>query len=129
MDVVTISPADLGGRVSDAGLVLVECWAPTCGACKVFDPVFEKVAGDHPEHLFLRLDITADEDSSKSLGIEHTPSLLVYREGILLFRQAGNYEEAQLADIVRQAATIDMEMVRADIAAAAEDGEKHGDGP
>ena len=109
--------------------MLVECWAPTCGACKVFDPVFEKVAKTHPEHVFLRLDITADEDSSKSLGIEHTPSVMVYREGILLFRQAGNYEESQLADIVQQAATIDMEMVRADIAAAAEDSEERGDGP
>ena len=127
--VTTVSPGDLEARVSGAGLVLVECWAPTCGACKVFDPVFEKVAREHPEHLFLRLDITADESSSKSLGIEHTPTLMVYREGILLFRQAGNYEEAQLVDIVRQAATIDMEMVRADIAAAAENGEKHGDGP
>jgi thioredoxin 1 len=123
----TVSPRDLEARVSGAGLVLVECWAPTCGACKVFDPVFERVAEKHPEHSFFRLDITADEDSSKSLGIEHTPTLMVYREGILLFRQAGNYDEAQLADIVKQAATIDMDMVRADIAAAADSGEKHQD--
>ena len=129
MAVAEVSPRDLEATVSGAGLVLVECWAPACGACKVFDPVFEGVAKEHPEHLFLRLDITADESSSKSLGIEHTPTLLVYREGILLFQQASNYEEDQLADIVRQAATIDMEMVRADIAAAAENGEKHGDGP
>ena len=127
MSVATVAPGDLNARVDADGLVLVECWAPTCGACKVFDPVFEKVAENHPEHSFLRLDITADEDASKSLGIEHTPSLMVYREGILLFRQAGNYEEAQLADIVRQAATIDMDMVRADIAAAADSGEKHRD--
>jgi thioredoxin 1 len=119
MGVAMVSAADLKTRVSGNGLVLVECWAPTCGACKVFDPVFERVADEHPEHLFLRLDITADEDASKSLGIDHTPALMVYREGILLFRQAGNYEEPQLVDIVRQAATIDMEMVRADIAAAA----------
>ena len=127
MSVAMIDPEDLNARVDADGLVLVECWAPTCGACKVFDPVFERVAEKHPEHSSLRLDITADEDASKSLGIEHTPSLMVYREGILLFRQAGNFEEAQLADIVRQAAMIDMDMVRADIAAAAEDGEKHRD--
>ena len=77
------------------------------------------MADEQPEHLFLRLDNTEDESVSESLGIEHTPALMVYREGILLFRQPGNYEKAQLADIVRQAATIDMEMVRADIAAAA----------
>jgi thioredoxin 1 len=128
MGVAMVNPEDLKEKVTGDGLVLVECWAPTCGACKVFDPIFERVAEKHPEHLFLRLDITADEDSSKSLGIEHTPAIMVYREGILLFRQAGNYEEAQLADIVRQAATIDMEMVRADIAAAAENSEKLGDG-
>jgi thioredoxin 1 len=127
MSVAIIDPGDLKARVAGDGLVLVECWAPTCGACKVFDPVFESVADKHPEHLFVRLDITADEEASKSLGIEHTPTLMVYREGILLFRQAGNYEEAQLADIVKQAATIDMDMVRADIAAAADSGEKHRD--
>jgi thioredoxin 1 len=129
MSVAMVSAEDLERRAFGDGLVLVECWAPTCGACKVFDPVFESVADKHPQHLFLRLDITADEDASKSLGIEHTPSLMVYREGILLFRQAGNYEEAQLADIVRQAATIDMDMVRADIAAAAGNGEKHQEEP
>ena len=127
MSVAMVSAEDLERRASLDGLVLVECWAPTCGACKVFDPVFESVAEKHPEHLFLRLDITTDEDASKSLGIEHTPSLMVYREGILLFRQAGNYEEAQLEDIVRQAASIDMDMVRADIAAATENGEKQRD--
>ena len=129
MSVAMVHPGDLKGRVAGDGLVLVECWAPTCGACKVFDPVFERVAEKHPEHAFFRLDITADEDSSKSLGVEHTPTLMVYREGILLFQQAGNYEETQLADIVRQAATIDMEMVRADIAAAAENSDKNGDEP
>ena len=129
MAVTTVSPSLLEAKVSGPGLVLVECWAPTCGACKVFDPVFEGVAKENPEHLFLRLDITADDGSGNSLGIEHTPTLMVYREGILLFRQAGNYEKAQLADIVRQAATIDMEMVRADIAAAAENDEKPGGEP
>jgi thioredoxin 1 len=128
MTVAIVDPGDLRARVAGDGLVLVECWAPTCGACKEFDPVFERVAEAHPEHVFLRLDITADEGASESLGIEHTPTLMVYREGILLFREAGNYEEAQLADIVRQAATIDMEMVRADIAAAAGDGEEEREG-
>ena len=129
MGVTLINPEDLKKEVTGNDLVLVECWAPTCGSCKVFDPIFERVAEQHPEHLFLKLDITADEDSSKSLGVEHTPTLMVYREGILLFHQAGNYEETQLADIVRQAATIDMEMVRADIAAAAENSKKNGDEP
>ena len=127
MSVATVDPEDLKEKVAGDGLVLVECWAPTCGACKLFDPVFETVAEKNPEHSFFRLDITADEDTSKSLGIEHTPSLMIYREGILLFRQAGSYEEAQLADIVEQAATIDMDMVRADIDAASSSGEKKRD--
>jgi thioredoxin-like negative regulator of GroEL len=128
MSVAAINPGDLEASVSGHDLVLVECWAPTCGACKQFDPVFEKVAEEHPQHRFLRLDITAESGFSEALGIDHTPALMVYREGILLFRQPGNYERDQLADIVRQAANIDMDMVRADIAAASADGESHEDG-
>jgi thioredoxin 1 len=125
MSVAAIRPGDLESSVSGHDLVLVECWAPTCGACKQFDPVFEKVAEAHPDHRFLRLDITAEDGFGEALGIDHTPALMVYREGILLFRQPGNYGEEELADIVRQAATIDMEMVRADIAAASD--EEHRD--
>jgi thioredoxin-like negative regulator of GroEL len=121
MSVAAISPGELQASVKRPDLVLVECWAPSCGACKEFDPVFEEVAALHPEHQFLRLDITAEEGFSEALGIDHTPALMVYREGILLFRQPGNYQKEELADIVRQAATIDMDAVRADIAAA--DGE------
>ena len=53
MSVAMVEPGDLKARVDGDGLVLVECWAPTCGACKVFDPVFESVADKHPEHLYL----------------------------------------------------------------------------
>ena len=128
MAVADIDPEDLLARTSGSGLVLVECWAPTCGACKVFGPVFERVAERNPDHLFLRLDITAEEGVTERLGIENTPTLMVYREGILLFREAGNYDEVQLADIVSQAATIDMDLVRADIDAASASSEIDRDG-
>jgi thioredoxin 1 len=118
MAVADVTPENLTASTSGAGLVLVECWSPSCGACRAFGPVFERVGENHPEHRFLRLDVTAEEGLSESLGIEHAPTLMVYRDGVLLFRQAGNYDEAQLTDIVGQAASLDMNMVRADIAAA-----------
>jgi thioredoxin 1 len=120
MTIAEISASELDVRCSEKGLVLVECWAPACGACKVFDPIFTRVGEQHPEHDFLRLNIMSEEGLSESLGVENTPTLMVYRDGVLLFRQAGNYDETQLTDIVGQAAAIDMDMVRADIAEAAE---------
>jgi thioredoxin 1 len=97
------------------GIVVVECWAASCGACAILDPILCKVADKHQEHTFVRLDILAEEEMTSELGIQHTPTLLLYRDGILLFKQAGNFDEARLEDILGQAESLDMDMVRADI--------------
>lgn len=104
--------------VSEDGIVLIDCWAEWCGACKTFSPIFEKVAQNHPEHVFGKLDTQAESDLVGSLGVNHIPSLLVYRNGVLLLNQPGNYDERALEDVVSQAASLDMDAVRADIAAS-----------
>ena len=97
------------------GIVLVDCWASSCGACKVLDPIFSMVAERHPQHTFAKLDTLADDDLASTLGIVNVPTLMLYRDGILLFKQAGNFDEARLEDIIAQAEGLDMDMVRADI--------------
>jgi thioredoxin 1 len=100
--------------VSNSGIVFVDCWAAWCGGCKVFAPVYERVASQHPQHLFGKLDTNAESDLAASLDVKHVPTLMVYRDGILLFQQPGNFDEQALQDIVSEAVSIDMDVVRAD---------------
>ena len=97
------------------GIVLVDCWARSCGACKVLGPIYAKVAERHSQHTFAKLDTLAEDELTSTLDIVHVPTLLLYRDSILLFKQAGNFDEARLEDIIAQAAALDMDAVRADI--------------
>ncbi len=101
--------------VSADGVVLVQCWAPWCRACAGQDSAFAKVAARHPEHVFGKLNTEDAEAIVTRLGIEHIPALLVYREGLLLFMQLGQFEEDQLESIVGQAESLDMDLVRSEM--------------
>lgn len=94
-------------------IVMVDCWAGWCSVCESFNPIYEKVAEKYPNHTFAKLDTVAEKDLVSKLGIEHIPTLLLFREGFLLFQQPGYYEEDKLEDIIRQAESINMEEVRA----------------
>ncbi len=101
--------------VDRRAIVLVECWAPGCGVCAQFDPVFAKVASQHEEHSFARMNVVTDEKLGEFFEIEHTPCLMLYRDGLLLLKKPGNYSEEELNEIIRQAESLDMEIVRADL--------------
>jgi thioredoxin 1 len=94
-------------------IVMVDCWAEWCSACQSFNPIYETVAEKYPDHTFAKLDTVTEKDLVSKLGIEHIPTLLLFREGFLLFQQPGYYEEDKLEDIIRQAESINMEEVRA----------------
>jgi len=104
-------------------IVLVECWAPGCGVCAQFDPVFREVAEQHPEHVFARMNVLTDDNLGEFFEIEFTPALMLYRDGLLLLKQPGSFTAERLTDFVRQAESLDMDLVRADLApsGAAED--------
>jgi thioredoxin 1 len=118
MPVIELSSERFQETVKGSGIVLIDCWASWCKACEEFAPVFEVVAGKHPDHTFAKLDTEAESELVETLGISHIPTLLLYRDGVLLFKQPGYFPEAGLDDIVTQAENLDMEQVRADIAAA-----------
>ena len=103
--------------VSSEGLVLVDCWAGWCKACKEFQPVFEKAAKRHPGHTFAKLDTQSEAGLVDRLGIEHIPSLVLFRDGLMLFNQAGYFDGEGLDDIIAQAESLDMEQVKAAIEA------------
>ena len=116
LGITEITYENFNSVTSEEGIVLIDCWAEWCGACKTFEPVFEKVAQKHSKHTFAKIDSSSQKKLISDLGIENIPTLMLYRDGILLFQQPGYFEEDKLEDILDQASNINMDEVRAHIA-------------
>jgi len=112
MNIADINYENFNKVTSKEGIVLIDCWAEWCGACKTFQPVFEKVAQKHSEHTFAKIDSTKQKKLINDLGIENIPTLMLYRDGILLFQQPGYFEEEKLEDILNHATNINMDEVK-----------------
>ncbi|UCG52299.1 MAG: thioredoxin family protein [Candidatus Latescibacterota bacterium] len=116
MATIDLNSENFRSTVEKDGIVMVDCWASWCDACKPFEPIFEAVAAKHSRHTFGKIDTQSEKDLVSKLGIDHIPTLLLYRDGVLVFRQPGYFSEEQLEDIVRQAESLDMNEVRSHIA-------------
>ena len=124
MAITTLSQKNFSSITSQEGIVMIDCWAEWCAACQSFNPIYEKVAKKYSKHTFAKLDTVAEKELIAQLGIEHIPTLLLYRDGILLFQQPGYYEEDKLEDILQQAESLDMDEVRAHIAKEEDESKK-----
>ncbi len=114
---VEISGQNFKEVVERDGIVLIDWWAPWCGPCRVFGPTYEKVAQKHPDITFGKVNTEDQPDLAGSFEIRSIPTLMILRDKVLLFSQPGALPEAALEDLIRQVRALDMEKVRADIAA------------
>jgi thioredoxin 1 len=102
--------------VLENDIVLVDFWAAWCGPCRMFAPVFEKASEKHQDVTFLKVDTEAERALAGAAGISSIPTLMAFREGILVFAQPGALPASSLEQVISAVKDLDMDEVRAEIA-------------
>ena len=112
---IDIDGSNFDALVMSGGIALVDCWAPWCVACRDFTPTFEAASERHPSHTFAKLDTQDQSDLAKKLKVSHIPTVILFRDGLLLLRQPGYLNHDEIDEVIAKAEGLDMDHVRADM--------------
>ena len=129
MATVDLTDQTFERAVLDGGIVLVDFWADWCGPCKAFAPIYDSTSAANDDIVFAKVDTDANEALSAAMGIQAIPTLMAFRDGIGVFSQAGALPRPALEDLIRQVRALDMDAIRAEIAAQPDPAHSHSDAP
>ena len=116
MATVNVKSEEFEALISKGGILLVDFWAAWCGPCRSFAPIYEAASEKHSDMIFAKIDTEAEPEISAAAGISSIPTLMIFRDGILLFSQPGALPAAALEDIIGKVSALDMDDVRKQIA-------------
>ncbi|HEY8524707.1 MAG TPA: thioredoxin [Acidimicrobiales bacterium] len=116
MATIELTEADFETTVTSNDIVLVDWWASWCGPCRAFAPVFEAAAAEHDDIVFAKVNTEAEQNLAARAGIMSIPTLMVFREGVLVFSQPGALPAPVLEDLIAQVRALDMEEVHRAVA-------------
>jgi thioredoxin 1 len=117
MATINVGEKEFETLITESPIVFVDFWAEWCGPCKMFGPVFEAASEKHPDVVFAKVDTEAEQSLAGAAGITSIPTLMAFRDGILLFRQPGALPAPSLEELIGAIKAADMEEIKKEVAA------------
>ena len=114
---INVGEKEFETLITESSIVFVDFWAEWCGPCKMFGPIFEAASEKHPDVVFAKVDTEAEQALAGAAGITSIPTLMAFRDGILLFRQPGALPAASLEELIGAIKAADMEEIKKEVAA------------
>ena len=124
MATVELTKDNFEATVNGNPIVIIDFWAPWCGPCRGFAPIYETASESHADVVFAKVNTDEEQELGAAFNIRSIPTLMVFRENVILFQQAGALPASALEQVVTQAKSIDMAKVHAEIAQQQADPQK-----
>ena len=121
MATVDLTNETFSDTVNDNDIVIIDFWAPWCGPCKNFAPIYEEASEKHDGVVFAKVNTEDEQELGASFQIRSIPTLMIFREKVILYSQPGMIGGPQLDELIEKVKELDMDMVRAEIAKQEED--------
>ena len=116
MPVLELTNENFNATIESGKTIIIDFWAPWCGPCRAFAPTFEAVAEEFPDVVFAKINTEAEPELGSAFNVRSIPTLMVFREQVILFTQAGMMPKSGLQQVVHKSLEVDMAVVHAEIA-------------